>query len=52
MMANLSWQLFPIRGSYADERIHGLIMAVVAATVVLLWGASADSWNATIEKPA
>jgi membrane protease YdiL (CAAX protease family) len=43
MMANLSWQLFPIRGSYADERSHGLIMAVVAATVVLLWGASAPS---------
>jgi hypothetical protein len=37
-MMNVSWQLFPIHGSYFDERINGVIMAFVAAVVVIIWG--------------
>jgi uncharacterized protein len=37
-MSNLSWQLFPIRGSYFDPRIHGLTMALLAASIVLMAG--------------
>ena len=35
---NLSWQLFPVNGSYYDPRITGLIFAMVAAIVVFAWG--------------
>lgn len=35
---NLTWQLFPVQGSYYDPRVTGLIMLVVAMTVVYLWG--------------
>jgi hypothetical protein len=37
-MMNLSWQLFPINGSYYDPRVTGLIVTVVAAIVTVLWG--------------
>jgi membrane protease YdiL (CAAX protease family) len=37
MTVNLAWQLFPIRGSYFDPRINGLIMAMVAAIVIVVW---------------
>jgi hypothetical protein len=37
-MANLAWQLFPVQGSYFDPRIHGLIFAVIAAVVAIIWG--------------
>jgi len=35
---NVTWQLFPIRGSFFDPRVTGLITAFVAATVVVIWG--------------
>jgi len=37
-MSNLSWQLFPIRGSYYDPRVTGLIEAFAAAIVTVVWG--------------
>jgi len=36
-MFNLAWQMFPINGSYYDPRVTGLITAVVAAVVVIVW---------------
>jgi membrane protease YdiL (CAAX protease family) len=35
---NVTWQLFPIQGSFYDYRLTGLIMAAVAAIVVGVWG--------------
>lgn len=35
---NLSWQLFPNNGSHYDPRISGLLMALVAVIIVVLWG--------------
>ena len=37
-MLNLTWQLFPINGSYYDPRVTGLIIAAVAVVVVIVWG--------------
>ncbi len=37
-MSNLSWQLFPIHGSYYDPRVTGLIVAFAAAIVTVVWG--------------
>ena len=38
MLINVTWQLFPISGSYFDPGVTGLILAVVAAIVVVIWG--------------
>ncbi len=38
MTINLTWQLFPVSGSYYDPRVTGLILALVAAIVVAVWG--------------
>lgn len=35
---NLSWQLFPINGSYYDPQITSLITALIAIIIVLIWG--------------
>ncbi len=37
-ISNVCWQLFPIHGSYFDPRLNGLIMALVAAIVTVVWG--------------
>jgi uncharacterized protein len=37
-MFNVTWQLFPINGSYYDPRVTSLITAAVAAVVVSVWG--------------
>ncbi len=37
-MMNVSWQLFPINGSFYDPRITGLIVAVAAVIVIVIWG--------------
>jgi hypothetical protein len=37
-MINLTWQLFPVNGSCYDARVTGLITALVAIVVVILWG--------------
>jgi len=38
-MINLTWQLFPISGSYYDPGVTGPITAIVAVVVVIVWGA-------------
>jgi uncharacterized protein len=35
---NVTWQLFPIHGSYFDPRVTGSITAYVAAIVIVVWG--------------
>lgn len=37
-MFNVTWQLFPINGSYYDPRVTSLIMVAVAVFVVIVWG--------------
>jgi len=37
-MINLTWQVFPINGSYYDPRVTGIITAIVAVVVVIVWG--------------
>ena len=36
-MLNLSWMLFPVYGSFFDPRLAGLVMALVAAMVAVVW---------------
>ena len=36
--SNLSWQLFPDRGSHYDPRVTGLLVLGVAGVVALVWG--------------
>ena len=38
VMLNLTWQLFPINGSYYDPRITALIVTFAAIIVIVLWG--------------
>ena len=35
---NVSWQLFPIHGSYYDPRVSSLIVTFVAVIVTAIWG--------------
>jgi membrane protease YdiL (CAAX protease family) len=37
-MENISWQLFPNQGSHYDPRITGLITALAAVIVTVIWG--------------
>ena len=37
-LTNLTWQLFPINGSYYDPRVTSLIMAFVATIATVWWG--------------
>ena len=37
-MLNLAWMLFPVNGSHFDIRLSGIMMALVAITVVAVWG--------------
>ncbi len=37
-MLNLTWQLFPINGSFYDPRITALIVTFAAVIVIFLWG--------------
>ncbi len=37
-MLNVTWQLFPINGSFYDPRITGLILTLAAVIVTFLWG--------------
>jgi membrane protease YdiL (CAAX protease family) len=37
-MINLTWQLFPINGSFYDPRVTSVITAAVAVVVVIVWG--------------
>ncbi len=38
MLINVTWQLFPVSGSYFDPRLTGSILGVVAAVIVAIWG--------------
>jgi hypothetical protein len=35
---NVSWQLFPNNGSHYDPRVSGVILAVMAMAVTIVWG--------------
>jgi membrane protease YdiL (CAAX protease family) len=35
---NITWQLFPINGSFYDPGVTGLITAAVAVIIVVVWG--------------
>jgi membrane protease YdiL (CAAX protease family) len=35
---NVTWQLFPIQGSFFDPRVTGAITAFVAVAVIVVWG--------------
>ena len=37
-MINLTWQLFPINGSFYDPQVTSLIVAAAALIVVVIWG--------------
>jgi uncharacterized protein len=37
-MINVTWQLFPIDGSYFDPRVTGVITTALAVVVVIVWG--------------
>lgn len=37
-MINVRWLTFPIRGSYYDSRVTGVIVAAVAVAVTAIWG--------------
>ncbi len=36
-MINFTWQLFPVNGSFYDARVTGLITALVAVVIVIVW---------------
>jgi hypothetical protein len=38
MTSNVVWQLFPVHGSFMDERVNGLLWASAAVVIVLVWG--------------
>lgn len=38
MTINVTWQLFPINGSFYDPRITGLIVAFAALIIAIVWG--------------
>jgi membrane protease YdiL (CAAX protease family) len=44
-MINLTWQLFPINGSYYDPRVTGLIAAALAVLLVIAWRIKTPSWR-------
>lgn len=45
MMINLSWQSFPVNGSYFDPRVTGLILAAVAAIIIFVCGRTQMIYN-------
>lgn len=51
-MRNVTWQLFPINGSFYDSRLTGLIAAAVAGIVIVLWGPQTlDRYRKTPDRP-
>lgn len=51
-MNNLAWQLFPVRGSWFDPRLHGLLMAGIALALILLMPAPGPHGSRTTPSPA
>ncbi|MDF1613272.1 CPBP family intramembrane glutamic endopeptidase [Stygiobacter electus] len=37
MTINVTWQLFPVNGSYYDPRVTGTITALVAVIIIIFW---------------
>lgn len=37
MTINVSWQLFPVNGSYFDPGVSGVITALIAVIIIVLW---------------
>ena len=35
---NVCWQLFPVHGSYFDPRVNGIVIALAALAVTIVWG--------------
>jgi hypothetical protein len=50
MTFNVVWQLFPIHGSFMDQRINGLFWALAATIVVIVWGREhwPKDWGGTL----
>ncbi len=48
MMINVTWQLFPINGSYYDPRVSGLISALLAVIIIVFWGPRTLSRHETV----
>ncbi len=42
-MINLTWQLFPVNGSFYDPRVTGLITTIAALVVAIAWGQRAQA---------
>lgn len=42
-MVNLTWQLYPVSGSFYDPRVTGLVTALAAVLLVILWPARPDA---------
>ncbi len=38
MTINVTWQLFPVNGSYYDPRVSGSILALAAIIIIVIWG--------------
>lgn len=38
MMINLTWQLFPVNGSFYDPRVTSIILALTAVIITAVWG--------------
>ncbi len=38
MTINVTWQLFPVNGSFYDTRITGIILTLVAVAITVTWG--------------
>ncbi len=51
-MLNVTWQLFPVNGSFYDPRVTSLIVAFVAVIVTFLWGSKTlAQYRYTLSKP-
>ncbi len=37
VMINLTWQLYPVNGSYFDPRISGIISALIVVIIIFIW---------------
>ena len=51
-MINVTWQLFPINGSYYDPQVTSLIGAAIAVVVVIGWGPRTLMRDGTVRRVA
>ncbi len=45
MTINVTWLLYPVGNSFFDPHVTGLILAALAASVVIVWGAGMQGWH-------